>query len=159
MLQLPVDERRESPFRQVSGLQIREGGDAEKEVTKNTQGYNTKDVLKSRHLRCVLRSSIEQQYRPQTHQMAVASPAMMEPRVRVPLQQHEQQETGQSVGGPNVNSLHLKNSILRIVAAVQQFMTEFNGAVSEEEKIVAITKKNLKSHEAKWPLQLIDGSY
>jgi hypothetical protein len=30
--------------------------------------------------------------------------------------------------------------MLRIVAAVQQFMTEFNGAVSEEEKIVAITK-------------------
>jgi hypothetical protein len=29
---------------------------------------------------------------------------------------------------------------MRIVSAVQQFMTEFNGAVSEEEKIVAITK-------------------
>jgi hypothetical protein len=30
--------------------------------------------------------------------------------------------------------------MLRIVTAVQQFMTEFNGAMSEEEKIVAITK-------------------
>jgi hypothetical protein len=30
--------------------------------------------------------------------------------------------------------------MLRIVAAGQQFMTEFSGAVSEEEKIVAITK-------------------
>jgi hypothetical protein len=30
--------------------------------------------------------------------------------------------------------------MLRILAAVQQFMTEVNGAVSEEEKIVAITK-------------------
>jgi hypothetical protein len=30
--------------------------------------------------------------------------------------------------------------MLRTVAAVQQFMTEFNGGVSEEEKIVAITK-------------------
>jgi hypothetical protein len=39
--------------------------------------------------------------------------------------------------------------MLRIVAAVQQFMTEFNGAVSEEEKIVAITKNWRKSHEAK----------
>jgi hypothetical protein len=29
---------------------------------------------------------------------------------------------------------------LRIVAVVQQFKTEFNGAVSEEQKIVAITK-------------------
>jgi hypothetical protein len=31
--------------------------------------------------------------------------------------------------------------MLTIVAAVQQFMTEFNGAVSEEEKIVATAKK------------------
>jgi hypothetical protein len=30
--------------------------------------------------------------------------------------------------------------MLRTVTAVQLFMTEFNGAVSEEEKIVAITK-------------------
>jgi hypothetical protein len=41
---------------------------------------------------------------------------------------------------PNVNSLPLDNGMLRTVAAVQQFMTEFNGAVSEEEKIVTITK-------------------
>jgi hypothetical protein len=64
----------------------------------------------------------------------------MEPRVSVPLYQHEQQATGQSVGAPNVKSLPLDNGMLRIVAAVQQVMTEFNGAVSEEEKIVAITK-------------------
>jgi hypothetical protein len=30
--------------------------------------------------------------------------------------------------------------MLRVVTAVQQFMTDFNGAVSEEDKIVAITK-------------------
>jgi hypothetical protein len=30
--------------------------------------------------------------------------------------------------------------MLRTVTAVQQFMTEFNGAVSEEEKTAAITK-------------------
>jgi hypothetical protein len=30
--------------------------------------------------------------------------------------------------------------MLRIVAEVQLFMTEFNGKVSEEEKIVALTK-------------------
>jgi hypothetical protein len=41
MLQLPVGDRRESPSRQLSGLQIREGGDAEKEVTEHIQreGY------------------------------------------------------------------------------------------------------------------------
>jgi hypothetical protein len=45
-----------------------------------------------------------------------------------------------SVGAQNINSLPVDNSMLRIVNVVQQFMTEFNGAVSEEEKIVAITK-------------------
>jgi hypothetical protein len=34
----------------------------------------------------------------------------------------------------------IDDSMLRIVAGVQQFVTEFSGAVSEEEKIVAITK-------------------
>jgi hypothetical protein len=63
----------------------------------------------------------------------------MEPRVPVPLQQHEY-NAWQSVGAPNVNSLLLDNSMMRIVAAVQQFMTEFNGAMPEEKKTVAITK-------------------
>jgi hypothetical protein len=63
----------------------------------------------------------------------------MEPRVLAPLQQHEQQATGQSAEAPNVNSLPLDN-MLRIVTLVQQFMTELNGAMSEEEKTVAITK-------------------
>jgi hypothetical protein len=41
---------------------------------------------------------------------------------------------------------------LRIVAAVQQFMTEFNDAASEEEKIVAITKivSNLVKQNDHW---------
>jgi hypothetical protein len=30
--------------------------------------------------------------------------------------------------------------MLKVVTVVQQIMTEFNGAVSEEDKIVAITK-------------------
>jgi hypothetical protein len=50
-----------------------------------------------------------------------------------------QQETGQSVQAPNVSSQPLDN-MLRVVTVVQQIMTEFNGAVLEEEKIVAITK-------------------
>jgi hypothetical protein len=38
--------------------------------------------------------------------------------------------------------------MLRVVTVVQQIMTEFNGAVSEEDKIVAITKivLNLMKH-------------
>jgi hypothetical protein len=50
-----------------------------------------------------------------------------------------QLETGDSVQAPNVNSQPLDN-MLRVVTVVQQIMTEFNGAVSEEDKIVAITK-------------------
>jgi hypothetical protein len=57
--------------------------------------------------------------------VAVAGPATMEPRVPVPLHQQEQ-HAGQSVGAPNVNSLPLDNSMLRIVAVVEQFMSEFN---------------------------------
>jgi hypothetical protein len=48
--------------------------------------------------------------------------------------------------------------MFRTVTAVQQFMTEFSSAVSEEEKTVAITKNCLKSHETKWPLEIIGGS-
>jgi hypothetical protein len=55
-LQLPVGESRESPSRQLSGLQIREGGVSEKEVTENTKDYNAKGIiLKPRQPRCVLR--------------------------------------------------------------------------------------------------------
>jgi hypothetical protein len=64
----------------------------------------------------------------------------MEPRVPPPLHEHEQHARGQSTGAPNVNSLPLDSSMLRIVTVAQQFMTESNGAVSEEEKIVALTK-------------------
>jgi hypothetical protein len=50
-----------------------------------------------------------------------------------------QPKTGQSVKTPHVNSQTLGN-MLRVATVVQQIMTEFNGAVSEEDKIVAITK-------------------
>jgi hypothetical protein len=51
----------------------------------------------------------------------------------------QQQDVGQSVRAPTVNSQPLDN-VLRVVTVVQQIMTEFNGAVSEEDKIVVITK-------------------
>jgi hypothetical protein len=50
-----------------------------------------------------------------------------------------QHQTGQSVRAQNVNSEPLQN-MLRVVTVVQQIMTECNGAVSEEDKIVTITK-------------------
>jgi hypothetical protein len=89
MLQLPVFERRESPSCELSGLQTR-GGDAEEEVTENNQDHNAKGVLlEPHHPRCaftaVLRGITEEQQRPQTHQLAVAGPSTMKPKVPVLL--------------------------------------------------------------------------
>jgi hypothetical protein len=64
----------------------------------------------------------------------------MEPRVPVALPQQEQQKAGQSVWAPNVNSLSLNKILKVVVTVVQQIMTESNGAVSEEAKILAIKK-------------------
>jgi hypothetical protein len=61
------------------------------------------------------------------------------PRVPDPLGHHHQQETSQSDRAPSVNSLPLGNT-LRVATVVQQIMTEFNGAVPEEAKTVAIRK-------------------
>jgi hypothetical protein len=72
--------------------------------------------------------------------VAVAGPATMEPKFLTPLHQHEDHATGQSVGAPNIKSLPIHNNMLRTLTAVEQFMREFNGTVSEEEIIVEITK-------------------
>jgi hypothetical protein len=77
-----------------------------------------------------LRGSTEQQH-PQARQTRPEKRSVPTPA--------PQQKTGQSVQTQHVNSQPLDN-ILRIVTVVQQIMTEFNGAVSEEDKIVAITK-------------------
>jgi hypothetical protein len=100
-LQLSVGGRRESPPRQLSGLQIRGGGDVEREVTENNQDYNENGVLfEPRHLR--FRGSREQQQRPRTHLVAVAGPATMEPRVPEAL--HQQKQTNKLCGfSPQAN--------------------------------------------------------
>jgi hypothetical protein len=49
------------------------------------------------------------------------------------------QQTGQSVQAPTVHSSPL-DDMFKVATVVQQIMTGLNGAVSEEEKIVAITK-------------------
>jgi ABC-type phosphate transport system substrate-binding protein len=74
--------------------------------------------------------TVEQQ-QPQTHQVAVAGPTTVEPRVPVALSQYKQQTTGQSIRVTNVNSLPL-DKMLRVAVMVVQIMTEFNGAVLEE---------------------------
>jgi hypothetical protein len=113
MLKLPVGGRRKIPSLKLSGLQTREGGDAEKEVAEDIQDYNV-PIAFSFNLTTpgisfadALRGRAEAQQQPQTHQVALAGPATMELRVPVALPQYEQQTTGQSVRASNVNSLHL----------------------------------------------------
>jgi hypothetical protein len=87
-----------------------------------------------------LRWRTGEQQQHQTHQGTVAGRATMEPRVPGALHQHEEQTTGQSVQAPNVNSLLLDKMLKVVVRVIQQIVTESNGAVLEEDKIVAITK-------------------
>jgi hypothetical protein len=62
----------------------------------------------------------------QLHQEVAASTSKPE----TPKTKSKQQETGQSVPAPTVNSDSL--DMLRVLTVVQQIMTEFKGAVSEE---------------------------
>jgi hypothetical protein len=48
------------------------------------------------------------------------------------------QETSQSVLAPSVNND--THDMIRVITIVQQIMTELKGAVSEEAKVLAITK-------------------
>jgi hypothetical protein len=63
--------------------------------------------------------------------------------VPAPAQQSIHQATGQSVQAAGVNSASLDN-MFRVASVVQQIMTGLNNAVSEEQKIVAITKIVMK---------------
>jgi hypothetical protein len=95
-----------------------------------------------------LRGSTAQEQDPQACQVPVADPVTgIQSRKPAPGQQ--QQTSGQSVRVQNVNSQPLDN-MLRVVTVVQQIMTKFSGSVSEEEKIVAITKiaLNLMKHNS-----------
>jgi hypothetical protein len=84
-----------------------------------------------------LRNNAEQLKQPHPQQVPVAGPAAVrKTNTPTPVQQLD---AGQSVPAPDVNSLPLDN-MFRVVTVVQQIMTEFNGAVSEEAKIMAITK-------------------
>jgi hypothetical protein len=60
------------------------------------------------------------------------------------------QQTGQSVRAAIVSSQPLGNMLL-VVTVVQQIMTEFGGAVSEESNRVYY-QNCITSHETKWPL-------
>jgi hypothetical protein len=143
MLQMPVDGGRDIPSRQLSGMQTREGGASEGEITektpKTTSGklFSSNFTTPSISFAAAFRGSTAQQQQPKARQAPVAVPiAGVESSTPAP---REQQISGQSVRTPTVNSQPLDN-MLSVVTAVQQIMTEFNGTVSEKYKIVAITK-------------------
>jgi hypothetical protein len=85
-----------------------------------------------------LRGSRDQQG---PHALQVPAPDQTRPeKLSVPTPTSAPQpKTGQSVQIPHVNCQPLDN-ILGVVTVVQQIMTEFSGAMSEEDKIGAITK-------------------
>jgi hypothetical protein len=64
----------------------------------------------------------------------------MEHRIPAALPQNEQQKAGQSVGAPHINSLSVDIMLKVVVTVVQQTMTETNGAVLDEDRILEITK-------------------
>jgi hypothetical protein len=138
MLQLPVGDRRESPSFSLSGLQKLERGDAEKEVPENIQDYNSKDILlKPRHTRCVLRDGAPRQQRETSvaSDMPSGNGRSSHNGTEGPCALTPKRTTCKgAVDWGSKCKQPLENSVLRILAVVQQFMTEFNGAVSEEEK-------------------------
>jgi hypothetical protein len=83
----------------------------------------------------VLRGNTAQQQL-QARPVPVADPHA-EVKLSIPAS-GKQQNAGQSFRAPTVNSQPLDN-MLTVVTAVQQITTEFNGVVSEEDKIVAIS--------------------
>jgi hypothetical protein len=85
-------------------------------------------------------TNTQKQQLPHLQLVPLACPATVgEMRTPPTVQHHQQQETGQSPQAFNINSASL-NNMFRVTTAVQQIMTELNGAMSEEGNIVAITK-------------------
>jgi hypothetical protein len=83
------------------------------------------------------RGSAEHHQRHQTRHIPVACPPVAE-KQNVPAPAL-QQETGESLKDQRINSQNLEN-MSRVVTVVQYIMTLFNCALSEEDKMVAITK-------------------
>jgi hypothetical protein len=87
-----------------------------------------------------LRTNTEEQQEPHPSQTADAATVALQQTRAPPVLKNRPQQTGQSVQAPNVNN------IFKVASVVQQIMTGLSDAVSEEQKIVAITKIVMK-HE------------
>jgi hypothetical protein len=90
-----------------------------------------------------LRTNTEEQQRPHASQTADAAPVALQQTRAPPVLKNRPQQTVQSVQAPNVNSSSLDN-MFKVASVVHQIITRLNDAMSEEDKIVAITKNVLK---------------
>jgi hypothetical protein len=103
---------------------------------KGTSGrtFSSNYVTPGQSFAAALRSNPGQQ-----PPMRQAPRATAEPMRGPPPAEQQAKPAGQSVQTSNVNSTSL-DDMFKVATVVQQIMTELNGAVSEEGKIVAITK-------------------
>jgi hypothetical protein len=125
----------------------RQGRDAKENVAESAQDYIKKGVLfQPHHPWTVLRGGAAQQH------TATASASSVPGCIGLHCHSgrneclEAQSTSTKSVSHtPNANSLSL-NDMLKVVATVfQQIMAELNGAESEDDRIVAITKTVLNS--------------
>jgi hypothetical protein len=141
MLQLKAGGRLETPsnYRGSSHAKEKFRRRNAQRTPKNITGrvVSSKYTMPGLSFAAALRKKAEQQQQHHPHRMPVAGPAAVEqPSVSTPVRQ---QRASHSVPSPDVNSLPLDN-MFRVASVVQQIMREFNGSVSKEAKIVAITK-------------------
>jgi hypothetical protein len=116
---------------------------------KEAQGrmFSSKQTTPGKSFAEALRGNLQQKQPPQQLQT--------EPAMTAPLIPPRSQVSGQSVQASSVTTSSL-DDMFKVAVIVQQIMTELNGAVSEENKIVAITKiRRFKLNESKWPLEFI----
>jgi hypothetical protein len=124
-------------------------GEMRKCQSQRTPKTTTGRVFSSNHttpglsFAAALRTNTEEQQRPHPSQTADAAPVALQQTRAPPVLKNRPQQTGQSVQAPNVNSSSLDN-MFKDASVVQQIMTGLSDAVSEEQKIVAITKIVMK---------------
>jgi hypothetical protein len=96
--------------------------------------FSSKFTTPTLSFAAALRGNSEQKKRPHLHQDSVAGLINHETS-----KNEQQQERGQPVRDPNVNSFPSDN-IQRTSNAVQQIMTKFENAELEQSRVMAITK-------------------
>jgi hypothetical protein len=125
-----------SPIPPNIGAADKRGKSYRGERSEGTQNYNGEGVLvQPHHTRCLLRSEAVR-HSSNSKPRHANLPWLILTALRI---LGGNKGAGQSFRTPSVSSQPLDNMI-KVVTAVNQIMTEFNGAISEEDKIVAITK-------------------